>query len=118
MKTPQYISGTMYSILEFLAKNGRARVADISRGIHISPSAVSVAIKKLHELGLVDDGQRDGVSVIYSITLRGKLLYDILSKQDFDDAELLQYWIKNVIRPRLGEMISLAHSLQSEEYLP
>lgn len=107
MKTPMYISNTMYIVLDFLARrapNGTARVSEISRGAHLSPSVVSSSLKKLTELGLVTN---EGWGA-YQVTLRGKIISDIFSKKDWPDEKLLEYWFKAIIQPKLAEMMSIA----------
>jgi len=110
MRSSQVVSVTMFQVMEYLAGRGigrTARVNEISREIHLSPSVVSGNLKKLKELGLVA-GEKWGE---YQITIRGKMLVDIFSKKEMTDEELLQYWVKAVVRPRLLDMQNVAQVL-------
>lgn len=105
MKQGALITKNMFEVLRYMAlraPNGMAGVMAVARETHLSPSTASILLQRLKELGLVDGGNwRE-----YKVTLRGKLLVDILAKRDWSDEELLRYWVKAVIRPRLTDMMA------------
>lgn len=72
------ISFTEYSLLEQLSDfhNGAATRVDLARAVHLSPSAVTRALKPLEKIGYVSTkkGERDARQSVATLTPAGKEL--------------------------------------------
>lgn len=104
------ISFTEYSLLEQLSDfhNGSATRIELARAVHLSPSAVTRALKPLEKIGYVSTkkGERDARQSVAMLTAAGKALLDDANRLVLDEIATLP-----VPRSARSELISILHSL-------
>ncbi|MGY4707709.1 MarR family winged helix-turn-helix transcriptional regulator [Candidatus Bipolaricaulota sp. J31] len=70
------ISPPQCALLDWIARNEGARLREIATGLGVTPPTVSVALRRLEELGLVErrPDPRDRRAVRFTLTPEGKAL--------------------------------------------
>jgi len=104
------ISFTEYFLLEQLKDNhnGSATRVDLARAVHLTPSAVTRALKPLEKLGYVSTqkGERDARQSVATLTTAGEQLLDDANSLVLDEIATLD--IPRAVRT---EMTQVLHGL-------
>lgn len=104
------ISFTEYSLLEQLNDfhNSAATRVDLARAVHLSPSAVTRALKPLEKMGYVSTqkGERDARQSIATLTTAGKELLDDANRLVLDEIASLP-----IPRSSRSELIDVLNAL-------